>query len=197
MPPEPSAEPDHKPLRLFAAVEIPERTRAEVERAIEPWRARLPTARWVKPENWHVTVKFMGRTDRALVDRVREACRTATFGIRPFRVRLGGLGVFPRATRARVFWVALEGDEGGLVALAAGLEAEVRHVFPAEKRPFTAHLTVARLNPPAPVDAAELERTEPDPAPFRVGELVLFRSHLSPKGARYEPIDRFPLRGRA
>jgi 2'-5' RNA ligase len=93
-----------------------------------------------------------------------------------------------------VFWVGLI-DERGMAALAAELDRRLERDFPPEKRAFTAHLTIARLNPPAPVEAAELERTEVEASPFRVGELALFRSHLSPKGARYEPLERFPLRG--
>jgi RNA 2',3'-cyclic 3'-phosphodiesterase len=183
-----------RPLRLFAAVEIPARARSEAEKAVAPWRERLPTARWVKPENWHVTVKFMGRTYPSLVDRVNEAVEASARRVRPFKLRLDGLGVFPRPSKARVFWVGLD-DEGGLTKLASALDDELRRDFPPEKRGFTPHLTVARLNPPAPVDEEELKRSKLDSFPFGVGELVLFRSHLSPKGARYEPLARFPLRG--
>jgi 2'-5' RNA ligase len=190
-----AARPEAKPLRLFAAVDMPERTKAEALRVVEPWRERLPAARWVRPENWHVTVKFLGRTYPRLVDWVHEACAAAASAVRPFRVELRGLGVFPRPTRARVLWVGLDDDGGGLTALAGALDRELEREFPAEKRPFSAHLTVARLNPPSPVDPDELEKAVPDPAGFRVGELVLYRSHLSPKGARYEPLARFPLRG--
>jgi len=191
---DPTDRQEAKPLRLFAAVEIPQRAKDEIERAIEPWRERLPGAKWVRPENWHVTVKFMGRTDRRLVERVHEACRAAASRIRPFRVELDGLGVFPRPKSARVFWVGL-GDEGGMAALAVELDRRLERDFPSEKRPFTAHLTVARLNPPGRVDPEELERSEIGASPFGVGELALFQSHLSPKGARYEPLERFPLRG--
>ncbi|MGH2711389.1 MAG: RNA 2',3'-cyclic phosphodiesterase [Actinomycetota bacterium] len=183
-----------KPLRLFAAVEIPQRAKDQIERAVAPWRERLPNARWVKPENWHVTVKFMGRTYPRLVDRVHEACGAAASGIRRFRFELDGLGVFPRPTKARVFWVGLQ-DEGGLKALASALDRELERDFPPEKRGFTPHLTVARLNPPAPVDAEDLGRSEVEASSFGVGEVVLFQSHLSPRGARYEPLARFPLRG--
>jgi 2'-5' RNA ligase len=195
MGPDPSAGPEAKPLRLFAAVEIPERAKDEVERAIVPWTDRLPDARWVRRENWHVTVKFLGRTLPGLVDHVHEACRAAASMIRPFRVELDGLGVFPRPKSARVFWVGLHDEDGGMKALASALDRELERDFPAEKRPFSAHLTVARLNPPEPVDPEELERSPVDASPFRVGELTLFQSHLSPKGARYEPRERFALRG--
>lgn len=183
-----------KPLRLFAAVEIPGRAKDEVERVVAPLRDRLDGGKWVRSENWHVTVKFLGRTPAHIVDRVREACARAASGIRPFRVELRGLGVFPRPTSARVLWVGLE-DEGGLGALAAALDRELAREFPPEKRPFSAHLTVARFNPTVRIDPMDLAAVAPEPSPFRVGEVVLFRSHLSPKGARYEPVERFPLRG--
>jgi 2'-5' RNA ligase len=192
-----SARPEAAPVRLFAAVDIPPRVRQAIDRELMPWRERLPTGRWVRPENWHVTVKFMGRTYPRLVDRVHEACREAASTIRPLRLGLEGLGVFPSPRRARVLWVGLRDQGGGLPALAAALDRELAREFPPEKRGFTAHLTVARFNPPQPVtDHIEaLESTRVDAEPFRVGSLVLYRSHLSPKGARYEALERFALRG--
>ncbi|MGH2685754.1 MAG: RNA 2',3'-cyclic phosphodiesterase [Actinomycetota bacterium] len=192
-----AARPEAAPVRLFAAVDIPPRVREAIDQELAPWRDRLPGARWVKPGNRHVTVKFMGRTFPRLVDRVHEACRDAASAIRPFRVGLEGLGVFPSPRRARVLWVGLRDKEGGLPALAAALDRELAREFPPEKRGFTAHLTVARFNPPQPMTehARDLEETRIEAAPFRVGSLVLYRSHLSPKGARYEPLERFALRG--
>ena len=192
-----AARPEAAPVRLFAAVDIPERVREAIDRELTAWRDRLPAARWVKPENRHVTVKFMGRTLPRLIERVHEACRDAASTIRPFRVGLEGLGVFPSPRRARVLWVGLRDREGGLPALAAALDRELVREFPAEKRAFTAHLTVARFNPPQPVadHARDLEEARIEAQPFRVGSLVLYRSHLSPKGARYEPLERFALRG--
>ena len=183
-----------KPLRLFLAVDIPRRAKDEVDRTVDPLRERYPDAKWVRPENWHVTVRFLGRTLPDMLDGVREASRAAASQVRKFAVELRGLGVFPRPTSARVLWVGLE-DEGGLKALAVALDRELAREFPPEKRPFSAHLTVARFNPTVRIDPAELNAVAPEPSPFRVGELVLFRSHLSPKGARYEPVERFALRG--
>jgi RNA 2',3'-cyclic 3'-phosphodiesterase len=191
-----AARPEARPVRLFAAVDLSDAARLAAEAAIEPWRDRFPRARWVKPENWHITVKFLGRTWPRLVDWVHEMCGEAAAGIRPFRLGLEGLGVFPGLTRARVLWVGLEDPEGGLSALAAALEDRLGREFPPEKRPFSAHLTVARFNPPVPMreHGAELEATTIGARAFRIGELVLYRSHLSPRGARYEPLERFPLR---
>lgn len=192
-----AARPEAKPLRLFAAVDIPAGAKDAAVRAIEPWRELLPSGRWVRPENWHITVKFLGRTWPRLVEWVHESCRAAAAEVRPFRVGLQGLGVFPSPARARVLWAGLDDADGGLRALASALDRRLEREFPPEKRGFTAHLTVARFNPPVPMRdrAGELKATEIGSAPFRVGELVLYRSHLSPRGARYEPLGRFPLRG--
>ncbi len=190
-----AARPEAAPVRLFAAVDIPEAQREAVVRAVEPWRERLEGGRWVRPENWHITVKFLGRTWPRLVEWVHEQCRDAASAIRPFRLGLGGLGVFPRPSSARVLWVGLEDRDQSLRSLAAALDDRLSAEFPPEKRPFSAHLTVARFQPPTSVHdvADELSRVRIDASPFRVGELVLYRSHLSPKGARYEPLRRFPF----
>lgn len=192
-----TSRPEAKPLRLFAAVDVPERAKDSVVAATEPWRERFPEGRWVRPENWHVTVKFLGRTWPRLVDWVVRESRTAAAGIRPFRLGLDGLGVFPGPGRARVLWAGLDDPEGGLRALAAAVEERLGREFPPEKRPFSAHLTVARFDPPVPMrdHAEKLSGTRVEAEPFRVGNLTLYRSHLSPRGARYEPLERFPLRG--
>jgi RNA 2',3'-cyclic 3'-phosphodiesterase len=192
-----ASRPEAAPLRLFAAVDVPEGVKEVVVEGIEPWRERLGRGRWVPPENWHVTVKFMGRTWPRLRDWVEEACRSAAAAVRPFRVGLDGLGVFPRPSSARVLWVGLRDRRGGLTALAGALDEALAREFRPEKRPFHPHLTVARFQPPIPVaeDAEDLSATRFDVEPFRVGALVLYRSHLSPKGARYEPVGRFRLSG--
>lgn len=192
-----AARPEAKPVRLFAAVDIPEKAKAEIERAVEPWRDLLPTARWVRPENWHVTVKFMGRTWPRLREWVEEACREAASSIRPFRLALEGMGVFPGATRARVLWVGLADPEGSLPALARELDDRLEREFTPEKRPFRSHLTVARFNPPLPMrdEADALKEAVVESDPFPVRSLVLYRSHLSPRGARYEAVGTFRLGG--
>ena len=192
-----AARPEARPLRLFAAVDLPERAKAAAVAAIEPWRERFPRGRWVPAENWHATVKFMGRTYPRLLDWVEERCAQAAAAIRPFRLSLEGMGVFPGPTRARVLWVGFKDPDGGLVALARELDEGLAREFPPEKRPFRGHLTVARFNPPITMrdEAQELRGTEIEARPFPVKSLVLYRSHLSPRGARYEALRTFPLAG--
>jgi 2'-5' RNA ligase len=192
-----AARPEAKPLRLFAAVDLPERAKEAAVRATEPWRERYPKGRWIPPENWHVTVKFMGRTWPRLREWVGEACRDAAGSIRPFRLSLEGMGAFPGPTRARVLWVGLVDSESSLPALARALDERLAREFRPEKRPFRSHLTVARFNPPVLMgdDREALEDVAIETDPFPVRSLVLYRSHLSPRGARYEALERFRLGG--
>lgn len=186
---------EEKPLRLFVAVDPPPRTLEAVERGVGPWRERIGAGRWVPRESWHVTMRFLGRTTPGLVSSVEDACAAAARRVRPFRVSVEGLGVFPSERRARVFWVGLRDREGGLTAMARALDEALAEEFPPEKRAFTPHLTVARFQPFVDVSALGLDHARIEAEPFEVRKIVLYRSHLSPKGARYEALREFGLRG--
>jgi 2'-5' RNA ligase len=191
-----AARPEARPLRLFAAVDVPPAAGRALVEAVVPWKERFPAGRWVRTENWHVTMKFMGRTYPRLVDWVHRMVREAASEVRPFKASLHGLGAFPSLGRARVLWAGIDDEGEGFRALARALDEKLEKEFPPEKRPFTAHLTVARFDPPVRLKehAEELAGTEIRARPFRVGQLVLYRSHLSPRGARYEALETFPLR---
>jgi 2'-5' RNA ligase len=97
-----------------------------------------------------------------------------------------------------VLWAGLDDREERLTKIAAGLDAALAKEFAPEKRAFTPHLTVARFNPPVPMrDHAEsLAAATIDAPEFVVDRLVLYRSHLSPRGARYEALEEFALDAR-
>lgn len=189
-----AARPEAKPIRLFVAVEVPEAQRGAVEEAFAPWRAAFPQARWVPRENWHVTVKFLGRTWPRLRTWVPQRIGAAAGEVRPFRAALAGLGSFPSRRTGRVLWAGLGSDEGGFARLAAALDGTLEAEFPAERRPFHPHLTVARSDPPLSLPPAFAE-TALATSPWEVDHIVLFRSHLQRPAPRYEPLDRFILGG--
>src|ERR671925_854621 len=186
-----TARPEAKPDRLFVAIEIPEDAKTVVEEAFEPWREAFPRARWVPQENWHVTVKFLGRTWPRLRDWVPSRIGEAAGSIRPFEAAMRGVGSFPSRRRGRVLWAGLD-DGGALSGVAAGVDAALADEFPAEARPFHAHLTVARSDPPIPLPDGFASTRLASPA-WTVDALVLFRSHLRRPAPVYEPIDRFEL----
>jgi RNA 2',3'-cyclic 3'-phosphodiesterase len=187
-----ASRPGAKALRLFVAIEIPEPLRRLVAEAVEPVRERFPRARWVPPENQHVTVKFLGSTWPRLMGWVSEVVERVASEAEPFDSRVAGLGAFPSAPRARVLWAGLD-DAGEMSRLATALDERLAPEFAPEQRAFTPHLTVARFEPPVRLDGLEGDlRSEP----FRVDHLVLFQSRLRRPAPVYEPLDRFPFGGR-
>lgn len=190
-----SSRPEAKPLRLFIAVDVPDDVKASLAATLQPFREASPKMRWTSTEGWHVTLKFLGTTWPRLVDPVRQAIASAGADQVAFETALTDIGAFPTAKRARVLWAGLSDTEKRFTALVATLDELLREHFVPEKRAFTPHVTVARLNPPANLlDAApDLVGTSVSSRPFVVDRLVLYQSHLSPRGAKYEAEGEFPF----
>jgi RNA 2',3'-cyclic 3'-phosphodiesterase len=191
--PDPRAH-DAKGSRLFVAFAVSDAALDEVVRAVEPWRARFPEARWVPRENMHVTLKFLGRTVPSLETWVRQQIGAVAAGYGPVATRLTGLGSFPSRSRGRVLWMGIEDPEEAFTRLAGALDVALEGSFAPETRAFSAHLTVARSDPPLKLDG-RATGTPVEPVRFRVEEIVLFRSHLRRPAPRYEPIATFALGG--
>jgi RNA 2',3'-cyclic 3'-phosphodiesterase len=178
-------------VRLFVAVDLPAAVKDAVAAIIEQLRPAAPEAKWVGRDNLHVTLAFLGETP--LVDEVGTAVSAAARTVAPFTSRLGGTGTFPSARRARVVWIGLGGEPHYAAAAEAVWKTLAPLGFEAQRRPFTAHLTIARLRTPAPFDAeADVPALE-----FPVEALTLFRSRLARPAPFYEPQLVAPLTGPA
>lgn len=187
-----AARPEAKPLRLFVAIEIPDHAKDVVEAAFAPWRDEFPKARWVPRENMHVTLKFLGRTWPRLTEWVPEQLDEAVSDLEPFETRLRGAGSFPSAKRGRAIWARFEDENESLTELAGAIDDALEDEFEPEKRPFHAHLTVARSDPPLKLPA-RYSSTPLESEPWLVDHVTLFQSHLGRPAPRYEPLSRFAL----
>lgn len=180
-------------LRLFFAVSVPPELLESVQERLAELKNALPQARWTASANQHLTCKFLGATPE---DHLEEVTRTAAVVAREKRgaaVSLSKLGAFPSARRARILWLGVEDPAGVLSGLAQGLGDALEALgFTAEARSFTPHLTLARFKDPVKLPS-ELSLSGSTLPPFEVSELGLWRSHLSPKGARYELLEAFRL----
>ena len=185
-----ASRPEAKPLRLFAAVEIPGEIRGALAEAVKPVRERFPKARWVPIQNQHVTVKFLGSTYPRLVGWVTDTVARVAREHPPFASHVQALGAFPNARRARVLWAGLDDTERHLERLAADVDQALAKEFTPEKRAFTAHLTLARFDPPVGLEPLEVAFQS---EAFEIGRLVLFRSHLRRPSPVYEPLGIYPL----
>ncbi|SDH28881.1 RNA 2',3'-cyclic phosphodiesterase [Roseospirillum parvum] len=176
-------------MRLFVALPLP----APVVETLTGLTGGIPGARWVPPENLHLTLAFIGEVDGGAAAELAEALE----GVRspPFTLHLQGIGTFDRGRSPRALWIAAP-REAALVQLqgrvisaieAAGLEPE--------RRRFTPHVTLARLKHPDParlgrfIQAHNLIQTPP----FTVDEFCLFSSHLRPDGPSYRREAEYPF----
>ena len=186
-----ASRPEAKPQRLFVAIDVPDATRFHLAGAVAPLRDHVP-GKWVPTKNWHVTMKFLGSTWPRLVEWVHQTCERVAADHQAVETSLTALGAFPSERRARVLWAGLDDPGKRFAAIASDLEAALAPEFETEKRAFTAHLTVARFDPPAPL-AGRFEGIDVATDPFVVDRLVLYRSHLRRPAPVYEPVGEFPL----
>lgn len=169
-----------------------------MERAIQKLRLALPEARWTPRESWHATLKFFGEVGDDRFEDLRRVAGKISKAAVPFSTRLTEVGAFPNSRRGRVLWVGLDDEEGHMSRLAWEMERRFgKRGFRKEGRDLYPHLTLARFRVPRPL-AEPIAASGPyelNTEPFEISEIVLYRSHLSPKGARYEASERFPLAG--
>lgn len=180
-------------IRAFFGLPQPEVRRAALKPYIAACAAAAPAFRWTPVDNLHLTVRFVGRVERDLVDGVAERLsRVAPPG---FELALGDVGTFRRGRQVRVVWIGLRLGADAVARLAARVDAEcVSAGLAAEERVFTPHLTLARARHR---DGAVLPDLPPAPVlePWSADELVLYASHLSRAGAVYERLRGIRLAG--
>jgi 2'-5' RNA ligase len=178
-------------VRLFVALDLPEEARSELLR----WQAgQVPAEglRLTRPDALHATLCFLGWRSEDEIDRIGAACRDALRGLRRSGLALGrALWLPPR--RPRVLAVELDDPTDALQKLQASLSGALGAGgwYTPEKRPYLAHVTVARAPARARVRAVEL--SPPPRLEFLPTAVTLYRSRLERAGARYEPLVRGEL----
>jgi 2'-5' RNA ligase len=187
-------------MRLFVAVPIDGRVKrlaGEIQAELQGLLAPVFTTRWLPPDNMHLTVRFIGHVDDARAPAL-VAMLTRPLDVPPFEIELGACGVFPPNGPPRVIWIGLA---HGLTSLALLQNAFNQRLsafgIDPEVRPFRAHLTLGRIkDAPRGSGGAVREALRGMAVPalrFQVSRATVFRSHLSPKGSRYEPMGFSPL----
>lgn len=186
-------------LRLFLALDLPAEHRREIARRAAELERSLPAARWVRPENLHLTLSFLGSTDPARVGPLVAAVAPVFAASAPVATAVEGAGTFPPSRPARIAWVGLRGGPAlsALQDRVAAAAAAAVSVEP-DRRPFHPHVTLARPRMPWNRSASEAFAAAfaaPVGEPFEVREGVLYRSELGPGGSRYTVLETFPLEG--
>jgi len=187
-------------LRLFVAITIPERIRNEmisVQQELKPFA--LGDVRWTNAEQLHLTLKFLGNVPASSVAAVKQSLAEACMGAAPFHLRAKGIGFFPNERQPRVVWVGFEGGKKELAVLQLRVE---QRLGPFVDKPgveiFLAHATLGRFQK---YRRHKTERLLPRAraladhvfGEWQVRDAGLFRSELSPGGARHTRVALFPF----
>jgi len=182
-------------MRLFIALEIPVAVRENLAALLKSLQAISPETGWVRPENLHLTLKFIGEVCETKLAAIRSALATVRSD-RPVTLRFRGLGFFPDEKHPRVFWAGIEASPN-LKTLSADIDkATERLGIPREQRPFSPHLTLARFGSPGlpeKLRAAIQENAARELGSLRTSQFHLIESKLQPSGAEYTTLESLPF----
>ena len=186
-----------EPIRSFIAIELPEAVLAALKMIQDGLKSTALKAKWIRPENIHLTLKFLGNVDPGDLTKIAAAMVNAVKDQRPFSLVAKGVGVFPGIRGPRVVWVGLSGQSDSLKALQSALDANLADIgYPKETRPFKGHLTIGRIkHAPSPKAVAEILQAHAEfiSDEFHVAQIGLFKSELKPAGAVYSKLEQISL----
>jgi|HubBroStandDraft_1064217.scaffolds.fasta_scaffold135732_2 2'-5' RNA ligase len=184
-------------LRLFLAIAIPETILQELRRLQQELQPCLPSnmARWTRPGQFHLTLKFLGNIAALDVDALSKKVRALCASAPSLRLRAEGVGFFPNSRSSRVFWAGINSPDGLLPSFQRQLENAVQpYLEKTEESKFVPHLTLARFEK-LPRDATQklLVHLQADQVfgEWTAQEVQLIESRLSPAGALHAILDTF------
>lgn len=182
---------DDTARRIFLAVDLDDEVRHGLAAHLTDTAGKLPGST-PPPANWHITLRFLGKTEEPGYEVLLSRLDEADLGD-SFTIGFDGLGAFPRPARATVLWLGVDRGAGELTQLATVVEeAVVSAGFMPEERPFHPHLTLSRIRPAQDVRDL-LEDVPAFPLAQQAARLTLFESHLGGGPAVYQPLERFEL----
>jgi 2'-5' RNA ligase len=187
---------DEGNLRLFVAIAVPDDIKVRLAALQRELRERLGRSAisWTRPENIHLTLRFLGDVQSHRVGELTSALAAAVAPLAPLRLAVCGLGCFPNTLRPRVLWAGIndEARELGVLARRIAKATESFSNQPAEER-FAGHLTLARVRRIGRDGSLALDRFIQETAAralesWRAESVELVRSELHPAGSRYTTL---------
>ena len=176
-------------LRTFVAIEIPETIKAKLGVLQAELKHTGSKLSWVKPNNIHLTLKFLGDTEESLIDKIICQLEKAAKDSEPFDVRIENIGAFPNLKRPRVIWVGAETVTNDLTELVGRINENLsKFGFEADRKKFSPHLTLGRVRDSRGVDEVVKKIMEKDSfaaGVFKVNKISFIKSQLTNQGAIY------------
>ena len=184
-------------IRSFIALDLPEDLIKGLQNLQDKARKHTDCVRWVRPDNIHLTLKFLGAIDEAQVEPIGRILENLTAGIEPFKLQVRGFGAFPNARNPKVIWVGMDDHQQRLVQFQEKLEATLATIgFAPEKRGYSPHLTLGRIKESrGKRDIEQLieKYKDEDLGYFTAGSIVFYRSDLQPSGPVYSSLKSIQL----
>jgi len=179
-------------IRAFIAIPLDPKIQHSIERMQDHLKKTNSDVKWVKPENIHITLKFLGDVNTEQINSVKQALSNCTHNTRPFKVELSQLGAFPNIERPRTLWIGLKDSKKQLNRIAVSLEKALGKIgFQGDQRPFNSHITIGRVRSSKNINllsqllsnyqiATGLTQT--------ISKIVLLKSTLNSEGPLHEPL---------
>jgi len=184
-------------MRCFIAIELSQETRGVLDKIQEELKQTIHGVKWVKPDNIHLTLKFIGNVEEETVDKIKEAMTQAASQTQPFKIKLSSAGAFPTPERPRVIWIGIEEGRKESTDIASSVEEKLIPLgIEKENRAFHPHLTLARvkfLKDKSSVKNAFTSLKIPQ-IEMTAEKVTLFQSTLSREGAVYSVLHEADLK---
>lgn len=183
-------------MRLFISIEFPNYIKEQIVENTRAISLTFPSVSWVKRENLHLTLKFLGFSPPQKLAKIQEGIKKSTVGLVQAPLIFGTLGYFDR--EPFIIWLGIASSHM-LDVLVASLDYEMAHVgFIKEKRPFSPHITLGRARRLSQREKQHvvsiINKQKPITVPaFAVKEVALMESKLTSTGPFYTKVATFAI----
>lgn len=186
-------------IRTFIAIELSDEIHQKIKEIQSEIRSSIQSRiSWSKPENIHLTLKFLGDVSLDKIESIKKNLKKVGRMHSPFEMSFGGIGTFPNFRRPRVIWLGVDRGAEQVIKIVSSIEMAMKKLgFQPERRKFTPHLTLGRVKQ----RGVNLKKIEPDLKKYdkpnipivQVDRLALIKSELYPSGAIYTALEQFVL----
>lgn len=184
-------------IRTFIAIEPDEESKEKLTLFVDNLKNVIRgDLNWTKKENLHFTLKFLGEISKEKIEEVTNLLHNIANQSKSFYITISDIGFFPDIRRPRILWAGVKEGKDELIKIAQEIENDCEYIgFERERREFKAHLTLARIKDPhIKIDDKRLQNlSHTEICKFVVNKIILYKSELSPLGAKYSKICEFKL----
>ena len=188
-----------KLIRTFIAIDTPE-TVSEVALLLKSSvKANQKAVKWVRKENIHITLRFIGPTAPGEVDKINRLLREISGQNSDLSLTVSGTGCFPKKERPRILWLGVNGDVAELKLLVEMIRSEMDQLgYPQEEHNYSSHITIGRIRYPQKVtpDITDFLTAQYEPVLWNVPKIILYQSELLPSGPLYSILGTHSLKPR-